>query len=71
MAEVTEPEVADVEAPSVMVFAPVPVLTVTIEQQGRLQRMANDAVIINAGGELPDAFLKGIGVAVNTKFGVA
>ena len=44
---------------------------VMLEQKGRLQRVANDAVIINAGGELPDAFLKGIGIAVDTKYGVA
>ncbi|HEU4590509.1 MAG TPA: NAD(P)-binding domain-containing protein [Steroidobacteraceae bacterium] len=45
--------------------------TVTLEQQGKLARIANDAVIVNAGGELPDAFLKGIGIAVDTKYGVA
>jgi len=44
---------------------------VMLDQQGKLQRIANDAVIVNAGGELPDAFLKSIGIAVDTKFGVA
>ena len=45
--------------------------TVTLEQQGKLARIANDTVIVNAGGELPDAFLKSIGIAVDTKYGVA
>lgn len=33
------------------------------------QRLPNDAVIINAGGILPTAFLRDIGIAVDTKFG--
>jgi thioredoxin reductase (NADPH) len=44
---------------------------VTVEQQGRLLRIANDAVIVNAGGVLPDEFLRSIGIAVDTKFGTA
>lgn len=42
---------------------------VTVEQQGRLLRIANDAVIVNAGGVLPDDFLRSIGIAVDTKYG--
>ena len=44
---------------------------VMVEQQGRLLRIANDAVIVNAGGVLPDDFLRGIGIAVDTKYGTA
>lgn len=45
--------------------------TATVEQQGRIQRIANDAVIVNAGGVLPDDFLRTIGIAVDTKYGTA
>jgi thioredoxin reductase len=45
--------------------------SVTLDQRGALRRLANDAVIINAGGELPDEFLRNIGVAVDTKYGTA
>jgi thioredoxin reductase len=45
--------------------------TVTVEQQSRLLRIANDAVIVNAGGVLPDEFLRSIGIAVDTKYGTA
>lgn len=45
--------------------------SVTLDQRGALRRMGNDAVIINAGGELPDEFLRSIGVAVDTKYGTA
>jgi len=45
--------------------------SVTLDQRGALRRMANDAVIVNAGGELPDEFLRHIGVAVDTKYGTA
>jgi thioredoxin reductase len=44
---------------------------VTLDQKGSLRRMANDAVIVNAGGELPDEFLRGVGIALDTKYGVA
>ena len=44
---------------------------VTIEQAGKPIDMANDAVIVNAGGILPTAFLKHIGVEVETKYGTA
>jgi len=33
--------------------------------------MPNDAVIVNAGGILPTAFLKEIGIDVETKYGTA
>ena len=44
---------------------------VEIEQQGRQIRIRNDAVIVCAGGILPTAFLKGIGIEVETKYGTA
>jgi len=44
---------------------------VMIDQQGKLLRFRNDAVIVNAGGVLPDEFLKSIGIAVDTKYGTA
>jgi len=34
-------------------------------------RIDNDAVIVNAGGILPTAFLRGLGIEVDTKFGSA
>ena len=43
--------------------------SVTLDQRGALRRLANDAVIISAGGELPDEFLRNIGIAVDTKYG--
>jgi len=45
--------------------------TVTLDLKGNLRRLLNDAVIISAGGELPDEFLRSIGVAVDTKYGAA
>jgi len=44
---------------------------VTLQQQGREIRLENEAVIINAGGILPTAFLKSIGIEFETKFGTA
>jgi thioredoxin reductase (NADPH) len=44
---------------------------VEIEQQGRQIKIRNDAVIVCAGGILPTAFLKGIGIDVETKYGTA
>ena len=35
--------------------------------RGRQMSIRNDAVIVCAGGELPTAFLKGIGIEVETK----
>ena len=45
--------------------------SVEIEQNGKVFRIDNDAVIVNAGGILPTGFLKQIGIAVETKFGTA
>jgi thioredoxin reductase (NADPH) len=45
--------------------------SVTLDQRGVLRRLANDAVIVNAGGELPDEFLRHVGIAVDTKYGTA
>jgi thioredoxin reductase (NADPH) len=44
---------------------------VAIEQAGRLHRVPNDAIIVNAGGILPSDFLRSIGVHVETKYGTA
>ncbi|MEZ5818507.1 MAG: NAD(P)-binding domain-containing protein [Hyphomicrobiaceae bacterium] len=44
--------------------------SVEIEHEGRLIRLASDAVIVCAGGILPTTFLKSIGVEVETKHGV-
>jgi thioredoxin reductase/ferredoxin len=45
--------------------------SVLIEQEGNLVPIANDAVIVSAGGILPTGFLKEIGITVETKFGTA
>ena len=37
----------------------------------RLKEIDNDEVIISAGGILPTAFLKDIGITVETKYGAA
>jgi hypothetical protein len=42
---------------------------VSIEQEGRLEELDNDAVVISAGGILPTPFLKEIGIQVETKHG--
>ena len=42
---------------------------VEIEQQGRHMRIKNDAVIVCVGGILPTAFLKSVGIEVETKYG--
>jgi thioredoxin reductase (NADPH) len=44
---------------------------VLIEQSGRGLKVSNHAVIVNAGGILPNDFLKSIGVEVETKYGTA
>ena len=44
---------------------------VMLDQKGTIQRIANDAVIVNAGGVLPDDFLRSMGIAVDTKYGTA
>ena len=44
---------------------------VLLEQNGETVKLANDAVIVNAGGILPTGFLKETGISVETKFGTA
>ncbi len=44
---------------------------VTLEQEGRQIIIKNDTVIVCAGGILPTAFLKDIGIEVETKHGTA
>jgi thioredoxin reductase (NADPH) len=44
---------------------------VTLNYKSEALNLANDAVIINAGGILPSAFLKKIGIQVDTKHGTA
>jgi thioredoxin reductase len=44
---------------------------VELEQRGKVVRIPNEAVIINAGGILPTAFLKELGIEVETKYGTA
>lgn len=44
---------------------------VTIEYDGKIIKIKNDAAIICAGGILPTAFLKEIGIQVETKYGTA
>ncbi|MEZ5458504.1 MAG: NAD(P)-binding domain-containing protein [Steroidobacteraceae bacterium] len=45
--------------------------SVLLKQRDRILRIANDAVIVNAGGVLPNDFLKSAGIAVETKYGTA
>lgn len=45
--------------------------TVTLDHQGQPLTLANDAVIVCAGGILPTAMLKSMGVQVDTKYGSA
>jgi thioredoxin reductase (NADPH) len=45
--------------------------SVAIEQVGRLLKVPNDTVIVNAGGVLPSDFLRRVGVYVETKYGTA
>ena len=42
---------------------------VTLEHQGQMIELANDAIIVCAGGILPTPFLKEIGIMVESKFG--
>ena len=44
---------------------------VGLECAGRALEVRNDAVIVNAGGELPTRLLKTIGIAFETKYGTA
>jgi thioredoxin reductase (NADPH) len=43
--------------------------SVDIEVGGKIETIQNDAVVISAGGILPSAFLKTIGIHVETKWG--
>ncbi len=45
--------------------------SVVIEQEGHEHVLPNDAVIIAAGGILPNDFLKSVGIEVETKYGTA
>jgi thioredoxin reductase (NADPH) len=44
---------------------------VTLDCNGEAKVLANDAIIINAGGILPTGFLKQIGIQVDTRYGTA
>jgi thioredoxin reductase len=44
---------------------------VIVKHSGQELRVSNDAVIVSAGGILPNDFLRSIGVEVETKFGTA
>lgn len=45
--------------------------SVTLEHNGKELHITNDAVIIAAGGILPNDFLKSVGIDVETKYGTA
>ncbi len=45
--------------------------SVAVEHDGQLLALRNDAVIVSAGGVLPTGMLKELGIAVETKHGVA
>jgi thioredoxin reductase (NADPH) len=45
--------------------------SVLLQQSGRDVKVANDAVIVSAGGILPNDFLRSIGIKVETKYGTA
>jgi len=45
--------------------------SVSLEYQGKIVRIRNDAVIVNAGGVLPNDFLRSMGIEVETKYGTA
>jgi len=42
---------------------------VVLQQDEDVLFLANDAIIVNAGGILPTAFLQSIGIEINTKYG--
>src|SRR6202171_2735362 len=44
---------------------------VVLKHSGQEVKLRNDAVIVSAGGVLPNDFLKSIGIEVETKFGTA
>jgi thioredoxin reductase (NADPH) len=45
--------------------------SVSIEHEGEMHNVRNDAIIVSAGGVLPSEFLKRIGLSVETKYGTA
>src|SRR6202158_244240 len=45
--------------------------SVTIERDGGISKVRNDAVIVSAGGVLPSDFLRRVGITVETKRGTA
>jgi putative YpdA family bacillithiol system oxidoreductase len=45
--------------------------SVLLQQSGKELTVANDAVIVSAGGILPNDFLRSIGIRVETKYGTA
>jgi thioredoxin reductase len=45
--------------------------SVAIEQTGKVVRVRNDAIIVNAGGVLPSDFLRRVGIHIETKYGTA
>lgn len=45
--------------------------SVLLKHRDSIRPLPNDAVIVNAGGVLPNEFLKSIGIAVETKYGTA
>ncbi len=45
--------------------------SIILKHENKLKKADNDAVIVCAGGILPSAFLKSIGVEVETKYGTA
>ncbi len=45
--------------------------SVEIDESGKTIELDNDAVIVNAGGILPTAFLKKVGINVETRYGTA
>jgi len=45
--------------------------SVILKLKDKEQTLANDAIIVNAGGILPTGFLKEIGIEVETKYGTA
>ena len=46
-------------------------MTLRSSSRGEQMKIRNDAVIVCAGGILPTAFLKGIGIEVETKYGTS
>jgi hypothetical protein len=45
--------------------------TVSVQWQGKPHELANDTVIVCAGGVLPTPLLQKVGIAFETKYGTA